>query len=553
WYKTHHDNIVWIRTGTQGKEWTYVQITIQESEPFKIKLSGSRTNESRGFITVDDSSLVNGECTDHDSCDFETLSLCNYEQGVADNAHWIHVEGSDSGPPVDHTYGTNIGMAMVTNGTKLKQTAQLLSPEHAPTMESCIRFWFCLAANHESSLSVHTMQSETLRPALWSLSGNVSRDWDVAEVTVSSALHFMIVFRGELDSTDHSFIALDDISIRAGICQYTGSCDFEKDQCTWLNTQGDDFDWIRASGHLKFGPSIDHTTQTSQGKYMLAETQWHPQGQQAVLLSERFEQTGMSCITLWYFIKDSLQMFSDLGLLSINLRSGTAQSDLIFQTSDSGNKWKEFSAKAYGPKGFQVLFHQVAIVVESAGNGYIAIDDIKVVQGVCGVTEVDFSIRSIIKDFVNCDFEIDACEWADVSKGQFKWQRGQNGTASSNTGPSTDHTTGSKLGWYMAVEADNGDRYSYAVLMSTGMQQASAECLMEFYYHMYGTGIGELRVLLREGSRDTLLWIASGNKGNRWNRAAVGIGRMPAVFQLLIEATRTFSTLGDIAIDDIIF
>lgn len=48
--------------------------------------------------------------------------------------------------------------------------------------------------------------------------------------------------------------------------------------------------------------------------------------------------------------------------------------------------------------------------------------------------------------FVGCQFEMDSCEWKDVSVGQFSWQRGQNGTTLDNTGPSVDHTTGTELG-----------------------------------------------------------------------------------------------------------
>uniref|UniRef100_W5MY12 MAM domain-containing protein n=1 Tax=Lepisosteus oculatus TaxID=7918 RepID=W5MY12_LEPOC len=156
-------------------------------------------------------------------------------------------------------------------------------------------------------------------------------------------------------------------------------------------------------------------------------------------------------------------------------------------------------------------------------------------------------------EFVGCDFEAGSCQWEDFSQGQFVWQRDRNGTATENTGPSSDHTTGTELGWYMAVEADRGDRNSYAVLQSPGMKQASTECLMEFYYHMYGAGIGDLSVFLREDSRDTLLWTLSGNKGNRWRRAVVGIGRIPRIFHIIFEATRSYSTFGDIAIDDISF
>lgn len=44
------------------------------------------------------------------------------------------------------------------------------------------------------------------------------------------------------------------------------------------------------------------------------------------------------------------------------------------------------------------------------------------------------------------------------------------------------------LGWYMAVEASHGDHNSYAALQSPAMKEASNECLLEFYYHMFGEG-----------------------------------------------------------------
>lgn len=52
------------------------------------------------------------------------------------------------------------------------------------------------------------------------------------------------------------------------------------------------------------------------------------------------------------------------------------------------------------------------------------------------------------------------------------------------------------LGWYMAVEASDGEHNSYAVLQSPAMQQASANCTFQFYYHMYGEGKAAPKYLL---------------------------------------------------------
>lgn len=128
----------------------------------------------------------------------------------------------------------------------------------------------------------------------------------------------------------------------------------------------------------------------------------------------------------------------------------------------------------------------------------------------------------------------------------------------------------------MEVDASQGNVNSFAALWSPAMKEASSQCELEFYYHMYGKGrcafgsvcerlllsawesvqcgcpgIGQLGVRLHEISGFTWLWSLSGNQGREWRRASVQVGRIPGVFRLLFEATRTYSTLGDIAIDDI--
>ncbi len=69
----------------------------------------------------------------------------------------------------------------------------------------------------------------------------------------------------------------------------------------------------------------------------------------------------------------------------------------------------------------------------------------------------------------------------------------------------------------MYVEASTGTTYSLAVLESQKLQQAAATCQMNFWYHMYGSGIGVLRVYIKTGTRHTLLFEKTGNQGeSRW-------------------------------------
>ena len=68
-----------------------------------------------------------------------------------------------------------------------------------------------------------------------------------------------------------------------------------------------------------------------------------------------------------------------------------------------------------------------------------------------------------------------------------------------------------------------------------------------------GTDIGGLQVVLRTGSRDTPLWWLSGDQGDHWRHGEVRVARVPHLFSILFEAARSFSHLGDVAIDDISF
>ena len=49
---------------------------------------------------------------------------------------------------------------------------------------------------------------------------------------------------------------------------------------------------------------------------------------------------------------------------------------------------------------------------------------------------------------------------------------------------------------------------------------------------MYGTGIGQLEVLVKSLSRTTRVWSMSGDQGNRWKQAKVPIGHIDHTFQV---------------------
>ncbi|XP_050961124.1 MAM and LDL-receptor class A domain-containing protein 2 isoform X2 [Labeo rohita] len=535
------ETITWTRRGTHTSEWLNAQVSISTADIERVKFSVNRAAGSSGFIAIDDLRVTAGLCAEHNPCGFESPSLCGFEPDVTDSFIWLRVDGSSGHP--DHTYRTELGHSMAMLGAKLEkpEVSNLLTPEYSPSTESCVQFWYWLSAGSGDSLSVHVFLNGEFGPALWSLSGTSSDGWEVAKVTVSSPSEFRVAFRAEVSANSESFVLLDDVSVKTGACSPKGSCDFESGMCTWINVANgvtDAHDWIHADGHYR-GPLFDYTTHTADGKFLLSPSQRNTPGHKSssVLISEKIQPSSNSCFEFWCQMNGS-----DPGILRVLLDSGATEQELLFETQFTGSNWKNVSVTIAETQPFQIH-----IEAQTGSEGYIAVDDIRLTNGPCK----DIGVESGV--FVGCNFETDTCEWRDISVGQFVWKRDQNGTITANTGPSVDHTTGTELGWYMAVEASHGEHNSYAALQSPAMKEASNECLLEFYYHMFGEGIGELKVFLQEGPRRTPLWWMSGNHGDEWHRAQLNVDRTHQVFTLLFEATRTYSELGDIAIDDIFF
>ncbi|XP_034039515.1 MAM and LDL-receptor class A domain-containing protein 1-like isoform X2 [Thalassophryne amazonica] len=397
----------------------------------------------------------------------------------------------------------------------------------------CIRFWYWLPPDSSNDLEVLVLRSGTYYDAFWQRSGAPSSGWEVAEVTVSSPEKFHVVFKAVYAPGSTSAVQIDDYSARDGACMPRGNCDFESGGCTWVNIpkkEGDD--WFLAKGGFQ-GPPTDHTTQTPEGRFLMSLLQPANPTSVAQVVSEWIQlKNTPSCLTLWYHMDNR-----ESGTLRVYKRSEPLEQDMLFNTSTSKTSWTSFSQSLSLTKPFQLL-----IEAEAVNSGHIAVDDITVTPGLCQVNETTGG-------FVGCSFENGTCGWEDVSDGPFQWLRLRNGTE--NAGPPMDHTLGTELGWYVAVQSDRGEHIHPATLKSPTMIQASATCTLHFYYHMHGEG--QLKVLLKNDFRDTTLWWLSGNQGDLWSHSVVTVGRTLHDFTIMFEGSRNFNSPGHVSIDDIDF
>ncbi|XP_072046396.1 hyalin-like [Amphiura filiformis] len=160
----------------------------------------------------------------------------------------------------------------------------------------------------------------------------------------------------------------------------------------------------------------------------------------------------------------------------------------------------------------------------------------------------------VVKAVITCDF-ISWCGFTQGGDDDFDWKRISGATHSGNTGPSSDHTSGS--GYYVYIETskprqpgDTARLLSPTITATAGYQ----DCTVRFWYHMYGVHIGALNIYTKSagsgGSVGNQQWTLSGNQGNMWSEASFTFGPQ-SDFQVVFEGVRGPDYKGDISLDDI--
>lgn len=115
-------------------------------------------------------------------------------------------------------------------------------------------------------------------------------------------------------------------------------------------------------------------------------------------------------------------------------------------------------------------------------------------------------------------------------------------------------------GMYAIASVQKGAvvRGSHTDLYSTVFGQTGSNCTVTFWYHMFGTDVGQLAVNVKSATRLYHKWHVFGNQEDEWQQANVTIGKHYE-FELVFEATAgpdftdTEGHQSDIAIDDVSF
>jgi hypothetical protein len=173
----------------------------------------------------------------------------------------------------------------------------------------------------------------------------------------------------------------------------------------------------------------------------------------------------------------------------------------------------------------------IAVVIPRT-TGYIALDDVRILNGACQSARV-------------CDFEDPAiCGYQNDITANFGWSRHTGSTSSSATGASNgkyetktkdhrllslfylDHTYGTSIGYYMYIETSYPQQENdKARLISPEYTITPGGSCLQFFYHMWGRSTGTLNIFLKEGTniQDSPLWSLRGDQGDLWRPARATI------------------------------
>ncbi|XP_021371353.1 MAM and LDL-receptor class A domain-containing protein 1-like, partial [Mizuhopecten yessoensis] len=520
---------VWHRSGNQGNRWINGLVDIPVNTRAKVVLEAVRGRGYKGDIALDDITYTNKPCPQSGvntstsiPCNFEDGRICGYKQDQTDNIDWTRAAGatltSGTGPNSDHTYGTQQGHYMYIDASSSQsgQKARLISPSSNGQHSMCMTFYYSMYGNGVDSLNVYAKAGNSLGQPIWSLSGDQGVGWSIAQVRLRRGSAFQVVFEAVRGQTFKGDIAIDDVSLTRGNCPAIGVCNFDKNLCGWTNDKEDDFDWLRhnrGTGTSQTGPSADHTHNNNRGYYLYIEASSPRRpNDRARLTSQIFRKSNTAkCFQFWYNMQGA-----NIGTLTVIMNvnsvdrtiwtlSGSQTGNWIFGRVPITNNKNNFKLAIVGTRG-------------NGTKGDIALDDFAVRNSRCTIspssaqpsqvtTKPPTTITTKVTtpgttpssstNSVTCNFDYNFCGWTNPKNDDFDWTRQRGSTASSHTGPSTDHTSGH--GYYIFTESSNRHANQRALLQSILVSQTGPHCLT-FWYHLYGSNIGTLNLYVQTGA-----------------------------------------------------
>uniref|UniRef100_A0A665TSY9 MAM domain containing 2 n=2 Tax=Echeneis naucrates TaxID=173247 RepID=A0A665TSY9_ECHNA len=541
--------------------WVISSMDLQNNtEPYRVIIEGKPGPSNGSSVAIFEIHITPGYCLD---CDFEESHLCGYSNQWNANVNWYVGGGGvqllHNSMPNDHTYNNKTGHFMYVDSVyakTFKEVAKLVSPMTMVPMSGCLSFQYQRSEERGNLFSVFTRDRLGQYQELWRAdSENQSdwsetlREWIPVQVDLKAPYSVQVVFEVAFNSPRGGRVALDDISFSPEFCSTDteptfdpsiANCDFESGLCHYTQDQVTGLLWRRVSVKPNIFRNGDHTT--GAGSFLLAHS-WLSlrSGYMSRLIGPILPGNTKYCLRFYF----SLRGFNQTDqALAVYLQQSSSQEKIWTQGERSRGIWIATDVTFQTSQPAKVVFISTCRSFWDCGS--VALDDITVSLGDCELTAGVLS--STLPG--HCDFEAGLCGYTQDKQNDaadWVWRRGP--TPTSYTGPRGDHTTG--LGYYLYMEASPMLTGQSVRLLSRPLRGSRGTQCLRFYYHMYGSGMGQLNVYLDKDGQDALLWQRGGEQSIAWLRARVEY-QSESQHQIVFEATRGPSVRSDIAIDDIV-
>lgn len=132
------------------------------------------------------------------------------------------------------------------------------------------------------------------------------------------------------------------------------------------------------------------------------------------------------------------------------------------------------------------------------------------------------------------------------------WRINQGSSPTSSTGPTGDHTTTS--GKYIYLESSLCYEQEAILLSPCYDLSVTGNPIFSFWYHMYGSDMGELHVdvLAEDGVHNDIIPVRSGNQGNFWKKDSVSLAQfIGQTISIRFRGITGEDIRSDMALDDI--
>ncbi|XP_049522516.1 MAM and LDL-receptor class A domain-containing protein 1-like [Dermacentor silvarum] len=372
--------LLWRRVGPQGKEWHLGNVQLHSYESHQLVIEAVLKPNIPGIIAIDLFTLKDGPCDTGKECTFES-GTCGWQL-----RNWELTKGNSAALPLDdHSMRAPSGSFAVAKSPG----GRMLSPPgwYDATQDRCLRFWFFLSGTVAETLNVTRVLDQNSEVSLWSQTATNAplKIWYSAAVNLTSHQGDVVtVFEGVASGDPGTAVAVDDIGLSEAPCPPPGSCSFEEDMCNWYNNKGLAYaQWYRHKGPtVSFLSRLekDHTRGTSDGYYLLLDSEDQAAIQRGILQSQTLALGPVVCFQLYYHMQKGTKAWLNVTFVE---PSGSLSGDHTTVYSTSSIDWTLLYVERDDlPDIFSVII--TATAGKFAGN--VAIDDIYVRSGKCGST-----------------------------------------------------------------------------------------------------------------------------------------------------------------------